>query len=330
MKKQSLNAVARAFSTAVLIVGAIGAGADDTISVDAARDIHGRLWFVELTGNPVADGNTATAVQREQAAFRGAAAAARVSYVERRSYDTLFNGFAIEIAPAERMKIAQLPGVKAIYPVEVVLAPTRRRAAGSAPDLASAIQMTGADVAQNSLGLTGRGIKVGIIDTGIDTMTGGRLKRARHLLSDGPFCLTYGDGVSNVNIADLVETHRRLGRWCTLTAVTQPGRYGALRLNNNQSRVDGFREKGIADGGLINGGYFVCEPEVFDLIDGDDTIWEEEPIARLIERGQLSAYHHDGYWQSMDSLRDKELLERTWKEGAPWKVWEESRARVAQ
>jgi glucose-1-phosphate cytidylyltransferase len=172
--------------------------------------------------------------------------------------------------------------------------------------------------------------RVTVIDTGVNTMTGGRLKRARHLLSDGPFCLTYGDGVSDVNIADLIKTHRELGRWCTLTAVTQPGRYGALRLNNNQCRVDGFREKGIVDGGLINGGYFVCEPEVFDLIDGDDTVWEEEPIARLIERGQLSAYHHDGYWQSMDSLRDKELLERTWKEGPPWKVWDESRVRAAQ
>lgn len=165
--------------------------------------------------------------------------------------------------------------------------------------------------------------RVTVVDTGINTMTGGRLKRVRHLLSDGTFCLTYGDGVSNVDIGQLLETHRELGRWCTLTAVTQPGRYGALRLNGNHSRVDGFREKGVGDGGLINGGFFVCEPEVFDLIDGDDTVWENEPIDRLIERGQLSSYHHPGYWQSMDSLRDKELLERTWKEGAPWKVWAE-------
>lgn len=163
--------------------------------------------------------------------------------------------------------------------------------------------------------------RVTVIDTGINTMTGGRLKRARHLLSDGPFCLTYGDGVSNVDIRKLIEQHRQLGRWCTLTAVTQPGRYGALRLDQERSRVEGFREKGIADGGLINGGFFVCEPAVFDLIDGDDTVWENEPMARLIEHGQLSSYHHTGYWQSMDSLRDKELLERTWNEGAPWKVW---------
>jgi glucose-1-phosphate cytidylyltransferase len=165
--------------------------------------------------------------------------------------------------------------------------------------------------------------RVTVIDTGVHTMTGGRLRRARHLLSDGPFCLTYGDGVSNVNIAKLIETHRRLGRWCTLTAVTQPGRYGALRLNGARSSVEGFREKGQTDGGLINGGYFVCEPAVFDLIDGDDTVWEEQPMARLIERGQLSSYHHEGYWQSMDSLRDKEVLERTWKDGAPWKVWQD-------
>jgi glucose-1-phosphate cytidylyltransferase len=163
--------------------------------------------------------------------------------------------------------------------------------------------------------------RVTVIDTGVDTMTGGRLKRARHLLSDGTFCLTYGDGVSNVDIGKLIDTHRRLGRWCTLTAVTQPGRYGALRLNREHARVEGFREKGAADGGLINGGFFVCEPAVFDLIDGDSTVWENEPIDRLVERGQLSSYHHTGYWQSMDSLRDKELLERTWKEGAPWKIW---------
>jgi len=163
--------------------------------------------------------------------------------------------------------------------------------------------------------------RVTVIDTGANTMTGGRLRRVKHLLSDGTFCLTYGDGVSNVNIRHLLETHRELGRWCTLTAVTQPGRYGALRLSRNGSRVDGFREKCIGDGGLINGGFFVCEPEIFDLIDGDETIWENEPMHRLIERGQLSSYHHTGYWQSMDSLRDKRLLEQTWQEGAPWKVW---------
>ena len=163
--------------------------------------------------------------------------------------------------------------------------------------------------------------RITVIDTGINTMTGGRLKRAKSLLSDGTFCLTYGDGVSDVDIGKLIETHHRLGRWCTLTAVTQPGRYGALRLDTVNSQVEGFREKGITDGGLINGGFFVCEPVVLDLIDGDTTVWEEEPMRRLIEQEQLSSYHHSGYWQSMDSLRDKQLLEQTWKEGAPWKVW---------
>jgi glucose-1-phosphate cytidylyltransferase len=168
--------------------------------------------------------------------------------------------------------------------------------------------------------------RVTVVDTGINTMTGGRLKRARRLLSDGPFCLTYGDGLSDINIGQLIETHRKLGRWCTVTAVTQPGRYGALRLNRELSRVDNFREKGINDGGLINGGFFVCEPDVFDLIDGDDTVWENEPIQRLVELGQLSSYHHAGYWQSMDSLRDKQLLESTWSAGAPWKVWADQRS----
>jgi glucose-1-phosphate cytidylyltransferase len=127
--------------------------------------------------------------------------------------------------------------------------------------------------------------------------------------------------VSDVDIGKLIETHRRLGRWCTVTAVTQPGRYGALRLDADRAKVEGFREKGVADGGLINGGFFVCEPQVLDLIHGDETVWENEPIAELVKLGQLSSYNHTGYWQSMDSLRDKEVLERSWKAGAPWKVW---------
>lgn len=163
--------------------------------------------------------------------------------------------------------------------------------------------------------------RVTVVDTGVDTMTGGRLGRARHLLSDGPFCLTYGDGVADVDIAALIETHRQSGRWCTLTAVMQPGRYGALRLSEGANKVLGFREKGATDGGLINGGFFVCEPEVLDLIDGDATVWENEPMERLIEQDQLTSYAHYGYWQSMDSLRDKLVLEAAWKNGAPWKKW---------
>ncbi|MCQ4271225.1 MULTISPECIES: glucose-1-phosphate cytidylyltransferase [Pseudomonas] len=163
--------------------------------------------------------------------------------------------------------------------------------------------------------------RVTVLDTGADSMTGGRLKRARHLLGDDTFCLTYGDGVSDVDITKLIKAHRESNKWCTLTAVTQPGRYGALRLSEDLSNVEAFREKGAADGGLINGGFFVCEPEVFDLIDDDQTVWENEPMDRLVAQDKLGSYHHSGYWQSMDSLRDKQVLEDTWAKGAPWKTW---------
>lgn len=166
--------------------------------------------------------------------------------------------------------------------------------------------------------------RVTVLDTGSETMTAGRLLRARAHLGDERFYLTYGDGVSDVDIAKLTDFHAATGSWCTLTAVTQPGRYGALQLSNDGRYVEGFREKGATDGGLINGGFFVCEPEVFDLIDGDHQMWEEAPMARLVERGKLSSYHHEGFWQSMDSLRDKQLLENLWATGkAPWKVWQD-------
>jgi glucose-1-phosphate cytidylyltransferase len=164
--------------------------------------------------------------------------------------------------------------------------------------------------------------QVTIIDTGIDTMTGGRLKRAQHLLQDGPFCLTYGDGVSNVNITDLVSHHMESDAWCTLTAVSQPGRFGALRMSDDGRLVRGFSEKGATDGGMINGGFFVCQPEVFDLIDGDDTVFEREPMQRLVARGKLGCHMHTGFWQSMDTLRDKHVLDAHWASGqAPWKIW---------
>lgn len=164
--------------------------------------------------------------------------------------------------------------------------------------------------------------RVTVIDTGIDSMTGGRLRRARHLLQDAPFCLTYGDGVSDVNIADLVRQHHASGAWCTLTAVSQPGRYGALRIAGDTARVEGFSEKGKTDGGMINGGFFVCSPEMLDLIDGDDTVLEAEPMDRLIAADRLGAYTHTGFWQSMDTLRDKHLLESLWAGGTPpWKIW---------
>jgi glucose-1-phosphate cytidylyltransferase len=164
--------------------------------------------------------------------------------------------------------------------------------------------------------------RVTVLDTGIDSLTGGRIRRAKHLLSDGTFCLTYGDGVSDVPLPQLVAHHHASKAWCTLTAVSQPGRYGALSLSDDGHRVRGFREKGATDGGLINGGFFVCEPEIFDLIDDDLTTWEAEPMDRLASSGMLASFQHDGYWQSMDTLRDKNVLEQVWATGrAPWKVW---------
>ncbi|MGQ7830687.1 glucose-1-phosphate cytidylyltransferase [Altererythrobacter sp. Z27] len=164
--------------------------------------------------------------------------------------------------------------------------------------------------------------KVTILDTGHSTMTGGRIRRARHLLEDGTFFLTYGDGLSDVRIDKLLEQHRQSKCHATLTAVVQPGRYGSLHLGDEGKLVDGFREKGRTDGGLINGGFFVCEPEVFDLIEGDATVWEDEPMGQLVNQAKLGSYVHQGYWQSMDSLRDKEVLEEAWSTSPPWKVWE--------
>jgi glucose-1-phosphate cytidylyltransferase len=164
--------------------------------------------------------------------------------------------------------------------------------------------------------------RVTVLDTGLDTLTGGRIKRARKFLENDRFCLAYGDGVSDVNITELVNFHKDIGSCCALTAVTQPGRYGALHLSEDGHQVRGFREKGITDGGQINGGFFVCQPEIFDLIDGDGQSWEEEPMKRLVEKGKHASFHCSGCWQSMDSLRDKVVLETIWQKGnAAWKVW---------
>ena len=163
--------------------------------------------------------------------------------------------------------------------------------------------------------------RVTVLDTGINSMTGGRVRRARHHLENGTFCLTYGDGLSNVDLDALKQAHRSSSAWCTLTAVVQPGRFGALRLSDDGNRVDGFREKGVGDGGKINGGFFMCEPEMLDLIDGDDTVLEGEPMDRLIERGKLASYPHEGFWQSMDTLRDRHLLEDLWASDPKWRVW---------
>jgi glucose-1-phosphate cytidylyltransferase len=163
--------------------------------------------------------------------------------------------------------------------------------------------------------------RVTLVDTGEDTMTGGRLARvAPHLAGEDAFCMTYGDGVADVDVTALVAFHRAHGRQATVTAVTPPGRFGALRREG--SRVDAFLEKPPGDGGTINGGFFVLSPRVLDWIAGDATVWENEPLASLARDGELRAFDHRGFWQPMDTLRDREHLERLWAGGqAPWRVW---------
>jgi glucose-1-phosphate cytidylyltransferase len=163
--------------------------------------------------------------------------------------------------------------------------------------------------------------RVTLVDTGQETMTGGRLKRVRsYLKSDEPFCMTYGDGVSDVDIKGLIEFHRAHGLLATLTAVKPPGRYGATKINNE--KVVEFMEKPAGDGGYINGGFFVLQPSVIDRIADDATPWESEPLQKLAADGQLAAYRHNGFWHAMDTLRDKNYLEQVWQSGrAPWMVW---------
>jgi glucose-1-phosphate cytidylyltransferase len=161
--------------------------------------------------------------------------------------------------------------------------------------------------------------RVTIVDTGDDTLTGGRLKRVAPYV-DGTFCMTYGDGVADVNVTESIEYHRKQGLKATLTAVQPSGRFGALGLA--AGKVANFQEKPQGDGAWINGGFFVLEPSVFDCIVDDETIWEKAPLERLSKEGQLAAYEHGGFWQPMDTLRDKLLLERLWEERkAPWKTW---------
>jgi glucose-1-phosphate cytidylyltransferase len=162
--------------------------------------------------------------------------------------------------------------------------------------------------------------RVTLVDTGEHTMTGGRLKRVAPYLGAEDFCLTYGDGVADVDISKLVAFHREHGRLATVTAVRPPARFGALSITD--TGVTGFEEKPHNGGGLINGGFFVLSPRVVDYIEGDATVWEREPLEHLAKDGQLSAYSHAGFWQPMDTLRDKLRLEDLWASGqAPWKVW---------
>ena len=161
---------------------------------------------------------------------------------------------------------------------------------------------------------------VTLIETGEDTQIGGRIKRILPHVGDEPFCLTYGDGVADVDITKLIASHRASGRLATVTAVRPPGRFGAILSDGD--RVTGFQEKPRGDGGWINGGFFVCSPGVGDYIDGDASVWEREPMERLAADGQLGAHFHEGFWQPMDTLRDKRQLEELWASGrAPWKAW---------
>ena len=163
--------------------------------------------------------------------------------------------------------------------------------------------------------------RVTLIDTGEDTLTGGRLMRvAEYLKGESEFCMTYGDGLSDVNISATIDYHRSHGRWATVTAVKPPGRFGALELTDK--KVTGFIEKPAGDKGLINGGFFVLDPCCLDLIEGDNTRWETEPLSRLAAKDQLRAYEHLGFWQPMDTVRERNLLDDLWSSGkAPWKTW---------
>ena len=164
--------------------------------------------------------------------------------------------------------------------------------------------------------------RVTLVDTGQNTMTGGRIKRVKSYIGDETFCLTYGDGVTDVNIKDLVAFHKGQKTLATLTAVQSPGRFGAFKLEKGQTRIEAFKEKPIGDGAWINGGFFVLEPDVIDFIKEDTTVWEREPMERLAHNGMLAAYRHTGFWHPMDTLRDKNVLEDLWHSGqAPWKVW---------
>ena len=163
--------------------------------------------------------------------------------------------------------------------------------------------------------------RVTLIDTGEGTFTGGRLKRiADYVKDENEFCMTYGDGLSDVDISATIDFHREHGRLATVTAVKPPGRFGALELTGQ--KVTGFMEKPEGDQGLINGGFFVLDPRCLDLIEGDDTRWEDQPLIRLAAKDQLRAYEHRGFWQPMDTVRERNLLEELWiSGGAPWKTW---------
>jgi glucose-1-phosphate cytidylyltransferase len=168
--------------------------------------------------------------------------------------------------------------------------------------------------------------RISLIDTGKDSMTGGRIKRVKDYIGNEPFLLTYGDGLSNVNINEVIDFHEQHDTYVTLTAVKHPGRFGAFSLDNQTNKITNFREKPEGDGNeksWINGGFFVVEPQALDFIDADSTVWEREPLENMASKGKLAAFRHRGFWYAMDTLYDKQVLEQYWSSGkAPWKVWE--------
>ena len=164
--------------------------------------------------------------------------------------------------------------------------------------------------------------KVTVVDTGLDTMTGGRVKRIQKYVGDETFCLTYGDAVSDVNITKLIEFHKNHGKCLTLTAVSIAQQKGVIDIDSEQT-ITSFREKGNDDSAVINGGYMVCNPSIFDYLEDDTTVFEQKPMRMLIDKGELKGYYHSGFWQCMDTKREKDKLESLWATGkAPWKVWE--------
>jgi len=181
------------------------------------------------------------------------------------------------------------------------------------------------DLKKNNMEILKNGVepwKVTLVDTGEGTMTGGRIKRVKDYIGNDTFCMTYGDGVSNIDIEKLIQFHKNQQALATLTAVQPPGRFGTFNLGSQDFKITSFKEKPQGDGAWINGGFFVLEPDVFDYIEGDETVWEKEPLERLANEGKLAAYKHHGFWQPMDTLRDKHVIEDLWKsESTPWRVW---------
>jgi glucose-1-phosphate cytidylyltransferase len=181
------------------------------------------------------------------------------------------------------------------------------------------------DLKNNGMTVHQNGVEpwqVTLIDTGLSTMTGGRIKRVKDYIGNSTFCMTYGDGLSNLDIGKLIEFHRQQKSYATLTAVQPPGRFGTFNLAHDQMKIESFREKPQGDGAWINGGFFVLEPEVLDYIEGDQTVWERDPLESIANDGKLAAFRHKGFWHPMDTLQDKNHLEGLWNSGeCPWKIW---------